>query len=140
MVKFTHRRLKEFDLFKDKKDIKKNIKVVGKLITKGEKTTLYTKSLEILSSVNPENLDNILTPVFDKYEPLLGVRPDFLVDTTTADRLRIILLIMAESPNLVLEFVDAFLRDILYELYPNEIFLGWGSGEQSNTKSNKVGD
>ena len=138
VVKFTHRRSKE--LFKVKKDIKKNIKDFGSLIKKGEKTTLYTKSIEILSTVNPENLDNILTPVFDKYEPLLGVRPDYLVDTTTADRLKIILLIMAKYPNLVLEYIDVFLRDILYKLYPNEIFMGWGSGEQSNTKSNRGGE
>ncbi len=140
VVKFTHRGLKELELFKDLKDIKKNIKEFGKLITKGEKSTLYTRSIEILSSVNPENLDNLLSPAFDKYEPLFGVRPDYLVDTTTFDRLKIILLIIAKSPNLVLEYIDAFLRDILYKLYPNEIFMGWESGEQNNTKSNIGGD
>ena len=138
VVKFTHRRTKE--IFMDKKDIKMNIKQFGSLIKKGEKTTLYTKSIEILSMVNPENLDNILTPVFDKYEPLFGIRPDYLVDTTTADRLKIILLIMAKSPNLVLEYIDVFLRDILYKLYPNEIFIGWRSDKQNNTNLNKGGD
>jgi hypothetical protein len=140
VMKFTNRGLKELELFNNKKDIKKNIKAFGKLIAKGEKSTLYTKTIEILSSVNPENLENLLSSVFDKYEPLLGVRPDYLVDTTTIDRLKIILLIMADSPNLVLEYIDAFLRDILYKLYPNEIFLGWESGEPNNTKSTKGGD
>lgn len=140
IIKFTNRRVKEIELFKDKKDFKKNLKEFGKLITKGEKITLYTKSVEILSSVNPENLDNLLSPVFDKYKSLFGVRPDYLVDTTTFDRLKIILLIMAESPNLVLEYIDMFLRDILYKLYPNEIFMGWGSVKQSNTNLNQGGD
>lgn len=140
VVKFTHRRARELEFFKDKKYIKKNIKEFSKLITKGQKRTIYTKSIEILSSVNPENLDNILTPVFDKYKPLLGVRPDYLVDTTTVDRLKIILLVMADSPNLVLEYIDAFLRDILYKLYPEEIFVGRRSGEQSNAKSKRGGD
>ena len=125
--KFTHRRAKELELFKDKKDIKKNIKEFGKLITKGEKKTIYTKSVEILSTVNPENLDNILIPIFDKYKPLFGVKPDYLVDSTVMDRIKIILLIMAKTPHLVLEYIDAFLRDILYKLYPDEIFVGWES-------------
>ncbi|TFG27997.1 MAG: mechanosensitive ion channel [Promethearchaeota archaeon] len=140
VVKFTHRREKEIELFRDKKEIKKNIKELSKLITKGEKRTIYTKSVEILSVINPENLDNLLIPIFDKYKPLFGVRPDYLVDTITVDRLRIILLIMAESPHLVLEYIDAFLRDILYKLYPDKIFMGGGSGEQSNFKSNRGGD
>ena len=132
VVKFTHRRTKELELFKDKKDIKKNIKEFGKLITKGQKRTIYTKSVEILSSVNPENLDNILNPIFDKYKPLFGVRPDYIVDQTIADRLKIILLIMAKTPTLVLEYIDAFLRDILYKLYPDEIFVGWESGREGD--------
>jgi hypothetical protein len=140
IIKFTNRRRNEIELFKDKKNIKKNLKEFGNLITKGEKITLYTKSVEILSSVNPENLDNLLSSVFDKYNSLFGVRPDYLVDTTTFDRLKIILLIMAESPNLVLEYIDMFLRDILYKLYPNEIFMGWGSVKQSNTNLNQGGD
>lgn len=140
IIKFTNRRVKEIELFKDKKGIKKNIKDFGSLIKKGEKTTLYTKSVDILSSINPENLDNLLSPVFDKYKSLFGVRPDYLVDTTTLDRLKIILLIMAASSNLVVEYIDLFLRDILYKLYPNEIFMGWGSDKQSNTNLNKGGD
>ncbi|MFX1337147.1 MAG: mechanosensitive ion channel domain-containing protein [Promethearchaeota archaeon] len=140
VVKFTHRREKELELFKDRKDIKKNIKEFSKLITKGERRTIFTKSVEILSTINPENLDNLLSPVFDKYEHLFGQRPDYLVDTTTFDRLRIILVIMAKSPNLVLEYIDAFLRDILYKLYPNEIFIGWRFGEQSNSKTNIGGE
>ena len=140
IIKFTNRRLKEIELFKDMKDVKKNLKEFGKLITKGEKTTLYTKSVEILSSVNPENLDNLLSPVFDKYQSLFGVKPDYLVDTTTFDRLKIILLIMVESPNLVLEYIDLFLRDILYSLYPTKIFMGRGSVKQGNTNLNKGGD
>ena len=138
--KFTHRRAKELELFKDKKDIKKNIKEFSKLITKGQKRTIYTKSVEILSSVNPENLDNILNPIFDKYKPLFGVRPDYIVDQTIADRLKIILLIMAKTPTLVLEYIDAFLRDILYKLYPDEIFVGWESGGQGKTGSSGGGD
>ena len=140
IIKFTNRRVKEIELFKDKKGITKNLKEFGSLIKKGKKTTLYTKSVEILSSINPENLDNLLSPVFDKYKSLFGVRPDYLVDTTTLDRLKIILLIMAASSNLVVEYIDLFLRDILYKLYPNEIFMGWGSDKQSNTNLNKGGD
>ena len=140
IIKFTNRRVKEIELFKDKKGITKNLKEFGSLIKKGKKTTLYTKSVDILSSINPENLDNLLSPVFDKYKSLFGVRPDYLVDTTTLDRLKIILLIMAASSNLVVEYIDLFLRDILYKLYPNEIFMGWGSDKQSNTNLNKGGD
>ena len=140
IIKFTNRRRKEIELFKDKKDIKMNIKDFGKLITKGKKSTLYTKSVEILPSINPENLDSLLSPVFDKYKSLFGVRPDYLVDTTTFDRVKIILLIMTESPNLVLQYIDVFLRDILYKLYPNEIFMGWGSDKQSNLNLNMGGD
>lgn len=140
VVKFTHRRIKELELFKDRKDIKKNIKEFSKLITKGEKTTLYTKNIEILSSINPEQLDNLLSSVFDKYKPLFGVKPDYLVDTTTFDRLKIILLVMSKSPDLVLEYIDVFLRDILYKLYQNEVFIGWESDEQSILKRNNRGD
>jgi hypothetical protein len=72
--------------------------------------------------VNPENLDEKLNPVFDKYQPLFGIRPDYLVDATTLDRLRIILLIMtSKNPNLVLEYTDLFLRDLLYNLYPEQV-------------------
>ncbi|TFG06412.1 MAG: mechanosensitive ion channel [Promethearchaeota archaeon] len=133
--KFTFRKLDRSEIFNHERDLKKYLKDFQQLVKRGKKITNYTKVLEILPSVDPEKLDSLLAPVFDKYEPLLGMRPDYLVDSTTVDRLKIVLLVMANSPNLVLEYIDLFLRDILFQLYPEEIFEGWESGENKGFKS-----
>ncbi len=75
--------------------------------------------------MDPKNLKEHLFKVFDIYEPIFGKRPDYSVDTTRFERVRINLYITSEKPQLVIKYIDAFLRDLLYELYPDEIYLGW---------------
>ncbi|MFX0072482.1 MAG: mechanosensitive ion channel domain-containing protein [Candidatus Hermodarchaeota archaeon] len=133
VTKFTHTQLNQLLLSKNKKDIKKHLKEFQKILRRGKKITNYTKVVEILSTIDPEQLDSLVSPIFDKYEPLLGIRPDYLVDTTTFDRLRIVLLVMANSPELVLEYLDLLLRDLLYQLYPDEIFEGWDSNRKNKS-------
>ncbi|MFX1393485.1 MAG: mechanosensitive ion channel domain-containing protein [Promethearchaeota archaeon] len=121
VVKFTHRRLKIDKSEEGRKKLKKYIKDFGKYLSRGEKLTNYTKMVELTSAVNPDHLESLLSSVFDKYEPIFGIRPDYLIEKTTWDRCLITLLVMSKDPNLVIEYIDNFLRDIIYKLYPDKI-------------------
>jgi len=121
VIKFTHRRIKFDKSAEGRKKLKKYIKDFGKFLSRGEKLTNYTKMVEITSAVNPDKLESLLSSVFDKYQPIFGIRPDYLIEKTTWDRCLITLLIMSKDPNLVIEYIDNFLRDIIYKLYPDKI-------------------
>ena len=96
-----------------------------RLVSKGKKLTRYIKIIEIRPNIDPEKLDNLLNIVFDKYEPLIGYRPIFYVNKTTFDRCSITLQLIGEDPNLIILYANAFLRDVLYRLYSDEIFENW---------------
>jgi len=121
VVKFTHRRIKSGKSAEERKNLKKYIKDFSKYLSRGEKLTNYTKMVEVTSSVNPDKLNSLLSSVFDKYEPIFGMRPDYLIEKTIWDRCLITLLVMSKDPNLVIEYIDNFLRDIIYKLYPEKI-------------------
>ena len=126
IVKFTYRRPKSSKSKEDKKQMITYFKDFSKFLSRGEKFTNYTRMVEIIASMNPEKLDTLLSPVFDKYEALFGVRPDYLVETTTIrDGCILTLLIMSKDPNLILEYIDNFFKDLIYQLFPDKIFQGW---------------
>ncbi|MFX1257514.1 MAG: mechanosensitive ion channel domain-containing protein [Promethearchaeota archaeon] len=138
IIKFTHRRAKIVNNLEEKKKFKKYIKDFSKYISKGKKFTNYTKMVEILPAVIPEKLDSLLSPIFDEYEPLFGIRPDYVVEQTTQfDRCAITLLVMAKNPNLVLEYIDNFFKDIVFSLYPDKIFKGLDSQQTLDNQLKK---
>lgn len=108
-----------------------------RLVSKGKKLTHYIKIIEIRPNVDPESLDNLLSIVFDKYEPLLGYRPIFYVNKTTFDRCSITLQLIGEDPNLIILYANAFLRDVLYKLYSDEVFENWTGELPSDLKLTK---
>jgi small-conductance mechanosensitive channel len=130
IVKFTHSKFKVFEPldkeeFEKEKDYRRYIKTINKLLEAKIKLTKYVKHPEIRKGVDPENLEEYLFNVFDRYEPIFGKRPAYSVDKTRYGRVRLNLYIISEKPQLVIQYIDAFLRDLVYELYPDEIFLEW---------------
>jgi len=130
ITKFTYKVQNLIDLSlkeeeDEKTDYRKYLEKVEKLFEKDKKITRYAKSIEISSDVDPDDLDRLLNEVFDEYEPRFGVRPDYVVDMVTVSRCRIDLLITAETPTLVLQYLDAFLRDLLFKLYSESIYNKW---------------
>jgi hypothetical protein len=51
--------------------------------------------------------------------------PDYAVDTTRFGRVRIILYVKSSNPIIILNYLDSFLRDILFILYPDRIYRDW---------------
>jgi len=144
VTKFTHRRLKKKKAIKDDKISKKNkkgkiyINQVKQVIISEHKITSYAKDLEITATVNPVSLTENLNKVFDKYELILGRRPTYNVNHTTSspllDRCNITIRINSNNPILILEYTDAFMRDLLFELNKNEIFEGWSDYKKNLKK------
>ena len=146
VVKFTHEKFKIFEPlskeeFSKKKYYKDYIKMINKILSSNIKTTIYVKRIEILGKLPPKDLDGILSGVFDTYKPIFGLKPDYSVDTTTFGRVRINLYLKSDKPSIVFNYVDAFLRDLLFQLYPDIIFEGWDTykKEQSIEQQNKGG-
>ena len=130
IIKFTHKKYQSYRRvnkaeFDKKKLYKQYVKMINKLLSSNIKTTRYIKPLELLGSVNPETLKDKITPVFDRYEPVFGIRPEYIIDKTRYGRVRIVLYINSLKPKLIIEFMDSFLRDLVYEIYQEEIFDGW---------------
>ncbi|TFG01989.1 MAG: mechanosensitive ion channel [Promethearchaeota archaeon] len=130
ITKFTYKVQKLINLSFDKEkvektDYRKYLEKAEQLFEEDKKITRYAKSIEINSDVDPGDLDRLLNEVFDEYEPRFGVRPDYVVDMVTVSRCRIDLLITAETPTLVLQHLDAFLRDLLFKLYSESIYDKW---------------
>jgi hypothetical protein len=139
IVKFTHNKFRTYPIlskqeFGKKKDYRAYLDRINKLINSEIKTTTYIKNVFILDTINPQNLDNLLAPVFDKYKPILGIRPDYAVESTEYGRLGINLYIKSDDPRLILNNIDCFLRDILFQLYPEVIFDGWEKYKESISK------
>jgi hypothetical protein len=135
LVKYTHKlkKLLDFSALRDnsekeelERDYYKDIlKISDGLFSEEKEITRYDKSVEITSSVDPEELDGYLEDVFDKYEPLFKYRPDYVVNTVSVSRCRIDLLITAKSPELLLKHLDAFLKDLVFKLHSPDIYDGW---------------
>lgn len=137
VVKFTHEKFKIFEPlkkeeFSKKKYYKDYLKMINKILSSNIKTTIYMKPVEILGILPPKDIDGILSGMFDVYEPIFGIRPDYAVDTTTFGRARINLYIKSNKPSIVLNYVDAFLRDLLFKLYPDALFEGWEKYKKKN--------
>jgi hypothetical protein len=96
-----------------------------RIISKGKKITRYIKIIEIRPNIDPDDLNNLLDTVFDKYEPLLGFRPIYYVNYTTFDRCSITLQLIGEDPKMIVLYANSFLRDVLYKLYSEEVFENW---------------
>jgi small-conductance mechanosensitive channel len=137
VVKFTFGRYeiveaKERRDFEKQKYYKRYVKMLDKIIKSKVKVTRYVKGIEILGSFNPEQLETTLAIVFDKYEPLLGMRPSFAIDTMLFGRVAINLYIRSKDPELVFKYTDALLRDLLYQLHPELIYYGWDEYRRLN--------
>ena len=145
IIKFTHSRIKIFepknrDEFEKKKYYRRYLKAINKIISAKIKTTKYVKQVEILGSINPEKLDTEFSKIFDRYEPIFGLRPDYSIDKTRSGRVRLNLYIMSGKPIILINYIDAFLRDIVYELYSDEIYQDWKKNKPTlELKSKKEG-
>ncbi len=135
-VKFTHDKFKIFEPiprkeFRKKGQYKKYIKLINKMLTAKIKTTTYVKKLELLGSLDPNLLDELLMKVFKAYEPIFGIMPDYAIDTTRYGRVRILLYVKSSNPTIILNYLDSFLRDILFALYPDRIYRDWEEYQKS---------
>ncbi len=145
IIKFTHSKFKIFeqknrDEFEKKKYYRRYLKAINKIISTKIKTTKYVKQVEILGSINPEKLDTEFSKIFDRYEQIFGLRPDYSIDKTRYGRVRLNLYIMSEKPIILINYIDAFLRDIVYELYSDEIYQDWNKNKPTlELKSKKEG-
>jgi len=136
IVKFTHDKFKIFEPLKKEefhksKYYKEYIKMINKILSAKIKTTTYIKKVEILGSLDSIKLDERLLNVFNAYEPIFGIKPDYAVDTTRFERVRIKLYVKSENPVIILNYLDSFLRDILFALYPDIIYKGWDKYQES---------
>ncbi|NVM38699.1 MAG: mechanosensitive ion channel [Candidatus Lokiarchaeota archaeon] len=128
ITKYTHIELKKFD----KIDFRTVIKKMKKTFIGKEKLTRYVKVVELLGIVNGERIGEILEPIFKKYEPIFGIKPYFYVNNTVADRLSITFQILSRDPNSILEFLDPFLKDVLFQIYHDKIYFDWNQKNQTN--------
>jgi len=95
------------------------------IISKGNKITRYIKIIEVRPNIDPDDLNDLLNIVFEKYEPLLGFRPIYYVNYTTFDRCSITLQLIGEDPKLIVKYANSFLKDVLFKLYSEEVFENW---------------
>jgi len=136
IVKFTHDKFKIYEPlkkeeFRKSKHYKDYINMINKILSAKIKTTTYIKELEILGSLDPVKLDELLLNVFNTYEPIFGIKPSYAVDTTRFGRVRVSLYVKSENPVIILNYLDSFLRDILFALYPDRIYKGWDKYQKS---------
>lgn len=135
-VKFTHDKFKIYEPltreeFRKKRQYKKYIKLINKILSAKLKTTTYIKKLELLGSLDPNFLDEMLMNVFKVYEPIFGIMPDYAIDTTRFGRVRIHLYVKSNNPTIILNYLNSFLRDILFILYPDRIYRDWEEYQKS---------
>ncbi|GAH09876.1 unnamed protein product, partial [marine sediment metagenome] len=77
-----------------------------------------------------------LMNIFKVYEPIFGMLPDYAVDTTRFGRVRIILYVKSSNPIIILNYLDSFLRDILFTLYPDRIYRDWEKYQENLIETN----
>ena len=146
-IKFTHDKFKIFEPltreeFRKKRQYKEYIKLINKILTAKIKTTTYVKKLELLGSIDPNLLDELLMNVFKIYEPIFGILPSYAIDTTRFGRVRILLYVKSSNPSIIVNYLDPFLRDILFTLYPDRIYRDWDEYQNMlpKTKLKSEGD
>ncbi len=131
VVRYTHKPIQ-----KEKKiEISDVVKNIGKIITGEKKLTRYIKVVELLGSIDSEQLEELLKPIFDKYEPIFGTRPYFYANNTVSAiniRLSITIQILTEDPKLILTYIDPFMKEILFKIYEKDINYGWKANEKNN--------
>ena len=131
VVRYTHKPIK-----KEKKlEISDVVKSLGKIITGEKKLTRYIKVVELLGSIDSEQLEELLKPIFEKYEPIFGIRPYFYANNTVSAitiRLSITIQILTEDPKLILTYMDPFMKEILFKIYEKDINYGWKANEKNN--------
>ncbi|MFX1503398.1 MAG: mechanosensitive ion channel domain-containing protein [Promethearchaeota archaeon] len=129
VVRYTHKPIK-----KEKKiEILEVVKRVGKILTGEKKITRYIKVIELLGSVDSSHLEELLKPIFDKYEPIFGIRPYFYANSTVSgiiNRLSITIQIITEDPKLILTYTDPLLKEILFKIYDKDINYGWNDNKK----------
>jgi hypothetical protein len=139
IIKFTHKKYQSYrrvkkEEFEKKELYKQYVKMINKLLSSNIKTTRYIKSLELSGSISPEALNDKLMKVFDRYEKVFGMRPEYVIDKTRYGGVRINLYVNSPKPELILQFMDSFLRDLAYEIYQEAIFNGWDNYQSINNK------
>ena len=146
-VKFTHDKFKIFeplkrDEFRKKRYYREYIKLINKILTAKIKTTTYVKKIELLGSLDPNLLDELLANVFKVYESIFGIMPDYAIDTTRFGRVRILLYVKSNNPTIIINYLDSFLRDILFSIYPDRIYKDWDEYQKNllETKLESEGD
>lgn len=134
VIRYTHKPIK-----KEKKiEISEIVKKIGKIITGKKKITRYIKVVELLGSVDIEKLEELLKPIFDKYERIFGVRPYYYANNTVSgvvNRLSITIQIITEDPKLILTYTDPLIKDILYKIYDKDINYGWNATSKNNPRN-----
>ncbi|MFX1378217.1 MAG: mechanosensitive ion channel family protein [Promethearchaeota archaeon] len=139
VIRFTHKPIE-----KGKKiEISKVVKKIGKIITGEKKLTRYIKVVELLGTVDSNKLNELLDPIFEKYEPIFGKKPYFYANTTVSgliNRLSITIQIITENPKLILTYTDPFLKEILFKIYDEEINYGWNEKAQESSQNSKEVD
>ena len=125
--KFTYKKYKEYNRpkkkdFDKKQQYREYIKMINKLLSTGIKTTRYIKTVELREKINLKELPELLSKVFDRYERVFGARPEYSVDTGGG---RIVFYINSPKSSLIIQYLDSFLRDVILELYSQEIYEDW---------------
>ncbi|MFX1530540.1 MAG: mechanosensitive ion channel family protein [Promethearchaeota archaeon] len=123
VVRYTHTPIKK----KTKIEISEVVKKIKKIITREKKITRYIKVVELLGSVDSEHLEKLLNPIFDKYEPIFGIKPYFYANYTVSgiiNRLSITIQILCKDPNLILTYTDPLIKEILFKIYEKELNFG----------------
>jgi hypothetical protein len=130
--KFTHSKEYEYSSEEtpeekegEKSLIKKYSSKISDIIAKEERLTRYIKIVQILAKNKPIKIDSLLNKIFDKYEKIFGFRPFYYINNTVLDRCSITLQIVTQKPRLIQLYMNSFLRDIVYTLYEEDIYVGW---------------
>ncbi|MFX1279724.1 MAG: mechanosensitive ion channel domain-containing protein [Promethearchaeota archaeon] len=120
VIRYTHIPIKK----QTKLEISDVVKKLKKIITHEKKITRYIKVVELLGSVDSENLETLLNPIFDRYESLFGMKPYFYANYTVSgivNRLSITIQILSEDPQLILNYTDPLIKEILFKIYEKEL-------------------
>lgn len=135
VTRFTHKKSELARLSDDKGNIK--LKTIAKKFTKTimgkEKLTRFIKIIELLGSIDYAALKDKLSPVFDKYELIFGIRPYYYANTTVADRLSITIQVLTHEPNDIIKYMNPFLKDLFFAIYEKEIFMDYEANPSKNS-------
>jgi hypothetical protein len=138
VVRYTHKPIKK----EEKLEISEVIRKFGKIVIGEEKLTRYITVVELLVTVDTDKIDEILEPIFLKFESVFGIKPYYYANYTVSgitNRLSITLQILTKNPTLILKHKDQLLKEMLFNIYEHEINLGWND-KDNYKKSNMEGE